>query len=258
MDKNKALFASIDRLIANIDRHRHPVEFDKELQRRNGLAVAKLATNNEVFKQLSQIIAFAHADSERVRLMIERGDYAAALQDYDVVEVSKLNPCDLVDKHWGKISSIMSRAKVFFLVSAARTLVKMGDFSAELDNCGIPQRVQSEEDLKQFWKGFQTLRKRMKTLDIPYLKSTTSLSHLLLHLGYDCIKPDVIVMRTAEKLGIVDNPRSEYSLKKVGLLLQEYALSRGLRPSIVDMYFLIQEGQSDARRWVTPDFKAVY
>jgi hypothetical protein len=257
-DDNEALFQSIDRMIENIDRYRRAPAFDTEYRRRQSLSVPELATNNIVLRNLAHIIAFAHADSERVKAMVDSGVYADVWHNFDVATVSKLNPCDVAEEHWGKLSATMSRAKTFYIVSAARTLQKLGPFAHEIDNCNIPKRVQSGTQLDEFWKGFRALQRRMKELDIPYLKSTTSLLHLLLHLGYDCIKPDVIVMRTAERLKIVSDTKKDSSLKKVAKLLQEYSISREIRPSIVDMYFLIQEGQSEAKGWVMTDFKAAY
>ena len=39
-----------------------------------------------------------------------------------------------------------------------------------------------------------------------------------------------------------------------GAYTKEYAMDRKIRPSVVDFYFLIDEGQMGARKFVTEDF----
>jgi hypothetical protein len=57
---------------------------------------------------------------------------------------------------------------------------------------------------------------------------------------------------------MVTDTKKDSSLTTVARLLQEYALEHGIRPSEIDMYFLIQEQQSDASTWVKKDFEPVY
>lgn len=255
---NVELFASIDRLIANIDAQRQSPRFEAELARRTELEVPHLADNQTVLRHIAHIIAFAHADSKRVKAMVDSGAYDRVWQDYDLDAVSAMNPCEVAEQHWGTLSSIQARTKIFQVVMAARALRSRADVAKFLNECDIPRRAQTLEQVAQFWVKFKALQKMMAAADIPFVRSTTSLSHLLLHLGYDCIKPDVIVMRVAQRLKIIDDPKKDTSLRKVARLLQEYAVSRGMRPSVVDMYFLIQEGQSEARDWVKPGFQPVY
>ena len=89
---------------------------------------------------------------------------------------------------------------------------------------------------------------------IPFFQSTTSLLHLLLDLGYDCVKPDLLVMKVAKKLNIVDSVVGNKNFRKTVRLIQEYAIDRKIRPSVVDFYFLIDEGQMGARKFVKPEF----
>lgn len=255
---NDHLFGIIDRVIANIDAHRVSPQFDVELARRQCLEVPHLVDNRTVLRHLARIIAFAHADSKRVKAMVDSGAYDKVWHDYDLEIVSRMNPCEVAEQQWGTLSSIMARTKIFQIVMAARALQKRADVVKLLNKCNIPRRASTLEEVDQFWAGFKALQRMMRDADIPFISSTTSLSHLLLHLGYDCIKPDVIVMRVAQRLGIIDDPKKDKNSRKVARVLQEYAVSRGMRPSVVDMYFLIQEGQSEARDWVMPDFRPVY
>lgn len=254
-----ALFETIDRVIANIDAHRNSPAFDVELARRTSLEVPHLVDNQTVLRHIAQIIAFAHADSKRVKAMVDSGAYDKVWHDYDLDVVSRMNPCDIAEQEWGTLSSILARTKIFQVVMAARALLKRADVAKILNECNIPRKAATLEEVDQFWAGFKVLQRVMRQADIPFVRSTTSLSHLLLHLGYDCIKPDVIVMRVASRLGIInDDPKKDTNLRKVARVLQEYAVSRGMRPGVVDMYFLIQEGQSEARDWVQSGFEPVY
>lgn len=255
---NAELFTNIDRLIANIDAHRQSPQFEVELARRSELEVPHLADNQTVLRHIAHIIAFANAGSKLVKAMIDRGDYDRVWQNYDLAMVSRMNPCDVAEQHWQQLSSIRSRTKIFQVVMAARALCRV-DVAKVLNDCAIPRQAKTLEQVSEFWEKFTKLQDLMSENDIPFVRSTTSLSHLLLHLGYDCIKPDVIVMRVAQRLKIIDDdPKKDKNLRKVARLMQEYAVSRGMRPGVVDMYFLIQEGQSEARDWVRPDFHPVY
>ncbi|MFL9906803.1 hypothetical protein [Paraburkholderia sp. RL17-337-BIB-A] len=260
MSQNKELFAVIRRIVAHIDTFREEPNFTNELIRRRNRVVTPLVSNSDFLRNLAHIIAYAHADSSRVTNMIDSNGYDEVWFDYDVDAVAALNPCDVVEEHWETtLSPIMNGSKAYFVVMAARAIQRVGAIST-LFNDSIPTRIQTGADIPAFWKGFAGLKNQMKEHGVPYLSSVTSLSHMLLHLGYDCVKPDVIVMRVAMKLGIVTEKeaKTDKGLKKVARLLQEYALEYEIRPSEIDMYFLIQEGQSEAMTWVRPNFAPVY
>ena len=72
--------------------------------------------------------------------------------------------------------------------------------------------------------------------------------------GYDCVKPDLVVMKVAKKLNIVDNVLGDKNFRKTVRFIQEYSIDRKIRPSVVDFYFLIDEGQMGARKFVKPEF----
>lgn len=95
-------------------------------------------------------------------------------------------------------------------------------------------------------------------LGFPHFSNFISLCHLLMELGFDCAKPDIIVMKAAVDLGIVpeppkqknnpdkSRPHPESSLQQAVSTIQRYALSRHTRAPVTDLYFLIHGGQSDA------------
>ncbi|WP_395008529.1 hypothetical protein [Undibacterium sp.] len=258
MPTEKELFTSIRRLMERIDTFRKEPNFTNELTHRRKLVVKTIATDEELLRHLAHIIAYAHADATRVKKMLQSGVYDSIWLDYDISRVAALNPCDVVENHWHQISPIMNGAKAFFIVKAARTIQRIGQFSEWLNSSGIPNKIQNEADLDTFWEAFSALRKKMQSHKIPYLGSVTSLSHLLLHLGYDCVKPDVIVMRVAKNLNFVDSTKNDTNLIKVARMMQKFSLENEVRPSEIDMYFLIQERQSEAKNWVTPNFTPVY
>ncbi len=94
----------------------------------------------------------------------------------------------------------------------------------------------------------------METEKIPFFKCTTSLLHFLLSIGYDCIKPDIIVMMVAKKGNIVPSETGDGNRRKVVRDIQLYSVDRQIRPSVVDLYFLIYGGQTGVTHLVHPWF----
>ena len=94
---------------------------------------------------------------------------------------------------------------------------------------------------------------------MPYYKNITTLLHLLLHLGFPCLKPDLIVMTVAAKIGIVAERKNHntYGFKERKLAvktIQQYCLNRNIKPAVMDLYILIYGGQKDALRYVNRGF----
>jgi hypothetical protein len=56
-----------------------------------------------------------------------------------------------------------------------------------------------------FWESFDNTRYYLGDIGFPFFAEFTSLCHLLSDLGFDCAKPDSIVMGVAERLGIIGN-----------------------------------------------------
>jgi hypothetical protein len=73
-------------------------------------------------------------------------------------------------------------------------------------------------------------------------------------LGYDCVKPDLVVMKVSKKIGIVDEEKAEKNLIKTVRVIQEYSIERKIKPAVIDLYFLIDEGQLDAKKYVESTF----
>ena len=83
---------------------------------------------------------------------------------------------------------------------------------------------------------------------------------MFLELGYDCAKPDVAVMGAAASLGIVPHSKrknggyTERQGRYVIQLMQRYAIHKGIRVPLVDLYFLIHGGQTGHRNCVREEY----
>jgi hypothetical protein len=79
-------------------------------------------------------------------------------------------------------------------------------------------------------------------------------------LGYDCAKPDSMVMRAAELLGVESASQSRKQIwpdsarRRVIRTMQEYCVDHAIRMPVLDLYFLICGGQSSVTHLVQPSF----
>jgi hypothetical protein len=251
----EGIFIGIDKIIETIDKYRQEPIFSEELKRRQNNTVSETLTEKEILETFTKLIAYSqNAKSDVVEKIIKSGIFNDVFSNFDITIVSQMNPCDLADKYWLKISGIRQQAKLFHIVSLARKIKRIGSFSRILRETEIPRQINSEEDIDKFWKGFERLLKSLKTYKIPFFSSVTSLLHFLLDTGYDCVKPDLVVMKVSKKLGIVDSDKGNKNLIKTVKTIQQYSIRTKRRPSIVDFYFLIDEGQLGSKKYVAPQF----
>ena len=73
-------------------------------------------------------------------------------------------------------------------------------------------------------------------------------------MGYDCVKPDLVIMKVAKKIGMIEKQSGEKNLTKAVKMIQEYSLSRNIRPPVIDLYFLIDGGQAGAKKFVKKEY----
>ena len=249
------LFDDIDIIIKKIDQYKIEPIFTYEKERRQKRVVKRNFSDNGLLRTFSHLIAYSqNANSAIVEKVLSNGNLDKAFNGFVVDEVVKLNPCDIVDEHWTSIKGIRQQAKLFHIVSLARNIQRIRDFSEVTMNNRIPERVKTTEDIEAFWKGFDDLRRRFQAEKIPFFQSTTSLLHFLMKIGYDCVKPDLIIMKVAKDLRIVDSEKGEKNLRKVVQTIQYYSINRQFRPSVVDLYLLIYGGQKGAKQYVQKDF----
>jgi 3-methyladenine DNA glycosylase Tag len=255
MTETEKIFTEIDKIIATVDRYKTEPLFSDEKNKRQNKVVSNIPNNNEILKTLSYLIAFSqNSNSESVEQVLKSGKFDKAFNDFKIEKVIKLNPCDIADNHWNSIKGIRQQAKLFHIVSLARKIKNIGSFADILNKTNIPKSIKTNNDISDFWNGFDQLLNILKYNKIPFFQSTTSLLHFLLDIGYDCVKPDLVVMKVAKKLDIVDNETGDKNFRKTVKFIQEYSVDRQIRPSIIDLYFLIDEGQMGAKKFVRQEF----
>ena len=110
----------------------------------------------------------------------------------------------------------------------------------------MPALLRSHDDIEMFWVGFSRLQKDLRDKGMPFFAQTTSLLQLLLDLGYDSIKPDVIVMRIAHRWRIVSREKGDSAFRQAVRKMQEYAVIRGRRALAVDWVVLTVGEQREA------------
>ncbi len=249
------IYDSIDKIIIRIDQFKNKETFQPEYDLRNNKEATTDLTNQKLFEIFVHLIAFSQSSkSNLVEKIIDSGIFKEIFANFEIDKVAKMNPCDLADKYWTKILGIRQQAKLFHLVTLARKMKSIGDFSALLADTGIPKKIKNSDDITLFWTGFKKLQKIMEMNKVPFFRSTTSLLHLLMHLGYDCIKPDLVVMKVAKKIGIVERETGNKNLIQTVRIVQEYSIIKKIRPPIVDLYFLIDEAQLGAMKFVDSSF----
>jgi len=255
MTETEKTFTEIDKIIETVDQYKTEPLFSDEKNKRQNKIVSKIPNDNEILKTLAYLIAYSqNSNSETVEQVLKSGKFDKAFNDFNIEDVVKLNPCDIADNHWNSIKGIRQQAKLFHIVSLARKIKNIGSFADILNQTNIPKSIKTHNDISDFWKGFDQLLTTLKDNKIPFFQSTTSLLHFLLDIGYDCVKPDLVVMKVAKKLNIVDNETGDKNFRKTVKFIQEYSVDRQIRPSIIDFYFLIDEGQMGAKKFVRPEF----
>jgi len=255
MTETEKTFTEIDKIIETVDQYKTEPLFSDEKNKRQNKIVSKIPNDNEILKTFAYLIAYSqNSNSETVEQVLKSGKFDKAFNDFNIEDVVKLNPCDIADNHWNSIKGIRQQAKLFHIVSLARKIKNIGSFADILNQTNIPKSIKTHNDISDFWKGFDQLLTTLKDNKIPFFQSTTSLLHFLLDIGYDCVKPDLVVMKVAKKLNIVDNETGDKNFRKTVKFIQEYSVDRQIRPSIIDFYFLIDEGQMGAKKFVRPEF----
>jgi len=195
--------------------------------------------------------------------MVENGIFERVFFGFDLDKVAKSNPDEIISSDWNNIKSIRFKKKVDAIVKCAKILMKSGKEKATIEslykNYNIPKDIINEGDIVKFWEQFEKIYSNFNKLDMPYFKNDTTLLHLLLHLGFPCIKPDLIVMKVAASIGIVkeiDNHNRYRSDEKklVVKTIQRYCLQKNIKPAVMDLYILIYGRQKYALRYVTDGY----
>ena len=250
------IFNSIDQIIKGIDATRKEPKFSSEVEKRKH-RISVIQNDNFIMERLSKMIAYSQgAKSDLVSIMLEKGIFDNIFHNYEIDKVSIMNPSIVLTDHWDKIKSIRFKKKVNSIIDCAKAMVqirsKYGSFAVLLGN--IPVKLTSDDDIEKFWKGLDRIKAILKEENMPFFKNYTSMLHLLLDLGYDCIKPDSAVMKASKKLGIVSSEKGENNLLITVKFVQRYCISRKMIPSVIDFYLLIYGGQRWAKNYVNQSF----
>ena len=257
MTSKEAIFIEIDNIIERVNEFKISPIFENEVRDRDNREVPKKLTDDQLLRVFSNLIAYSqNANSKLVKQLIFSNVLEEVFESFSVDKVSQIDGAELIGKYWfeKKISCIRFKSKIFKIIKFATQIKTFGSLSAILTDTQFPKRINAEDDIQKFWKGFKVLQTNLSDRDVPFLKSTTTLLHYLLDAGYDCIKPDLVVMKVANKLKIVDRETGDLNFRETVKLVQQYSLSRGIRPSIIDLYFLIEGGQKAAIEYVRPEF----
>ena len=254
---------AIDNMVDRVNHFKIEPQFTQWVDERVELIPDFGMTDEEILRRLVVLIAYSNnANAEKVTQLVESHAFDAIFQDYSIRNTAKLSPESLVRSHWSEVKAIRFKYKIGAMVRCAASLLSIserhGSLMLYLKSVGLPSTLKSDSDIQSFWKAFDQVRAYFLELHFPYFGNFTSLCHLLLDRGFDCAKPDIAVMRAAVDLGIVPPPpkqkknpeksqaHPEESLRKAVETIQAYGLCRSLRPSVIDIYFLIHGRQSGA------------
>lgn len=256
------IYEKLDTLKLKVDRVKKEPIFSEEVNTRNNRYEKTVETEkNNLLRVMASLIAFSNnAPSDKVGEMIESGVFEKVFHKFDLDIVTNLNADKIITDNWHSIRSIRFKKKVDAIIDCARLLQKIGKDKSNIESLyksfNLPKTIYSEADIGKFWEQFDRILVNYKRLGMPYFKNDTTLLHLLLHLGFPCIKPDLIVMKVAASLGIVAdkdnyNTYSPSEKKLVVTTIQRYCLQRNIKPAVLDLYFLIYGGQKYYLNYIT-------
>lgn len=265
------LFRKIDEIVENI--HRHAVEplFSMDIMRRSAGLPTSAFSDEYIMKRMILLIAFSErVQSKVIEKMVQAGVFNRVFVSYAPSDVAKLDPAKLEKMYWDnpskpneRLAPLYKRSKLRSMVGCAEGLLKIasqhGSFMQFIEQQKFPNKIDSLEKQRRFWESFDYTRAYLENIGIPFFKEFTSLCHLLQDIGFDCAKPDSRVMEAAERLGIIGNKTREgqrplKERKLVIQVMQMYAAHKNIKTPVVDLYFLIYGGQTDAKKFVTPEF----
>lgn len=269
MAQNEQLFRRIDLMIEKI--HQYAVEplFSENVLQRSNTEPNFAWSDDYILKEMIELIAFSQqVRSELIRELFESGVFNRVFSSYSPSYVANLDHEELRKLYWDnpsrpreRLSYLRFPSKLEKMVTCAKRVIDIasrhGSFMRFLELQRFPLRIRSNHDADVFWEAFDKTLNYFKRVNMPFFNNFTSLCHLLQVLGYDCAKPDSVVMGTASRLTIVRATGKHYSdheKHKVIRTMQLYSAHKGIRTPVVDLYFLIDGGQTETRKKVRPDY----
>lgn len=255
----KRTFEYIDLIRREVDAAKKEPEFSRRLIERAQRTPASLQSDRDVLRIFARLIAYSqNAKAASVSGMLSKGIFETVFRNFEVEQVRMMKHAAVEAMYWDQISAIRYKRKIRAIIRSAESLssiqAKYNSFIQLLKQTGIPPVLRSTADVETFWQGFDNLLTVLKEEKMPFFRRTTSLLHFLLSTGYDCIKPDIIVMRVAKKGNMVSSETGDENRRKVVRDIQLYSVDRQIRPGVVDLYFLIYRGQTGVKHLVHPWF----
>lgn len=266
------VFRRLDLIVEQI--HHHAVEpaFSINVKRRSAdTGLPSDVTDEYILKRMISLIAFSQqVKSQLIKKMEESGVFERIFASYSPTDVALLDPEELRETYWDNPSKPQERlaplrfpSKLYSMVGCANGLLKIashhGSFMQFIASHQYPNRIDSPDKQKMFWQSFDATRSYLEKIGFPFFGEFTSLCHLLQDIGLDSAKPDSRVMGVAERLGVIGTTtkkgqRPLKERKEVVKIMQMYSAHRGIKTPVVDLYFLIYGGQTEAREFVQPAF----
>src|SRR3990172_2185681 len=208
LQRFKDQLEAIDKMTAEIDRHRIEPVFSDTIRKRQAWSPDYTLGDDHVLHRCIDLIAYSNnAKSEIVKPLLASGIFSTIFKEYSVSGSASLNPQQVLQSYWPRIKAIRFKYKIGRMIGCAKCLLALqgrrGSFMDYLKAKNLPLSIRSEQDIDQFWQSFDIIRLDFSALDFPYFKNFTSLCHLLMDIGFDCAKPDLAVMKAAVKLKIV-------------------------------------------------------
>ena len=243
------IFTLLDKIIADINKYKVEPLLSNEIESRLQRKSESLNSDADFLKEFTDLISYSqNARSDSVQYVWEKTNaFHQAFCNFDVNAIADLNANEVEQEHWQNIKVIRFKKKISSIIECAKTMQviadKHGSFLNFFQQADIPVHINNTDDLDKFWRGFDYLMLEFKKVKMPFMGNVTTLLHLLLNMGYYCVKPDLVLLKFANEINITDK-------KEFVRLLQEYCLSRQMKPSVLDLYLLIYGGQLGARRFV--------
>jgi 3-methyladenine DNA glycosylase Tag len=234
-------------------------DFRQALRNRSRQSLRRLPGDREFMRRICVAIAYSQgARSAQIEKLIADPVFPAAFADFDPAALAKCKPDAILKKYWSRLGHFRFKGKIREVVQCAQALNAIihdhGSCAHYLTSFLIPQRIRTTEHLNQFWAQFDVLQQDLQRREMPFFRSTTSLLQLLLDLDYDSVKPDLIIMRLARRIGIVQRETGDAAFRQCVRFLQEYSIKKSCRAAELDWALLAFGGQSGASQSLTEKF----
>lgn len=241
---------ALDQIQAMCEEHSTPA-FRSWLRVRSARTPRRIPATETIMRKIGYAIAYSRqARSDLVGPLITSGALDEAFLSFDHKRLARVKATNILSRHWKRIGCIRQKSKVSAILKAAAILSTIekecGSFATYLHSFAIPRRIHSGSDINAFWLEFERLQSDLKRRQMPFFRQTTSLLQLLLDLDFDSVKPDLIIMRLARRIGLVEREVGERHLREAVWSLQAYSVLRGIRAAAMDWYLLSFGGQKEA------------